>query len=101
MAVLMEIKAQPVALGRIFCFGGESVGKLLPLCSACVPGAVQGQYKRELWSSLSHPLLLPSSAWHQGEFCHFSTLPSLPPSPPVFQCMPVTWSYAASWDFSL
>lgn len=53
MAMLMEIKAQPVALGRIFCFGGESVGKLLPLCSDCAPGAEQGQYKRELVLTLS------------------------------------------------
>lgn len=53
MAMLMEIKAQPVALGRIFCIGSESVGKLLPLCSDGGPGAVQGQYKRELILTVS------------------------------------------------
>ena len=53
MAALMEIKPQRVALGRIFCFAGECVGKLLSLCSACGPGAVQQHYKRGTFSLLS------------------------------------------------
>ncbi|KAL9823713.1 feather keratin 1-like [Geothlypis trichas] len=57
MAELMETKAQPVASGRIFCLGGGSGGKLLPLCSGCGPGAGQEQYKSSTFSSLSHPLL--------------------------------------------
>ncbi|XP_064256155.1 feather keratin 1-like isoform X1 [Passer domesticus] len=57
MAVLTETKTQPGAFGRTVCFGDESVGKLLPLCSACGPGAVQEQYKSRTFSSLSHPLL--------------------------------------------
>ena len=67
MAVLMETKTQPVPLGRIFCFGGESVGKLLTACSDCTPGAVQEPYKSGSFSSLSHPVLLPPSPWEEGE----------------------------------
>ena len=65
MAVLMETKTQPVQLSRIFCFGGESVGKLLPACSDCAPGAVQEHYKSGPFSSLSHPLLSPPSPWNK------------------------------------
>lgn len=35
MTALMETKTHPVALGSIFCFGDESVGKLLP-CAVTV-----------------------------------------------------------------
>lgn len=68
MASLMETKARPVALGRGFCLGGESVGKLLPLCSDCGPGAVQQLYKSRSFSSLSHPLFSAPPHWEQGEF---------------------------------
>lgn len=57
MAVLTETKTQPGALGRTVCFGDESVGKLLPRCSDCGPGAVLEQYKSRTFPSLSHPLL--------------------------------------------
>ena len=65
MVALTETKTQPVPLSRIFCFGGESVGKLLPACSDCVPGAVQEQYKSGPFSSLSHPLLSPPPPWNK------------------------------------
>lgn len=57
MAVLTETKTPPGAFGRTVCFGDESVGKLLPRCSDCGPGAVPEQYKSRTFSSLSHPLL--------------------------------------------
>ena len=82
MGALRETKAQPVPLSRIFCFGGESVGKLLPTCSDCAPGAVQEQYKSGPFSSLSHPLLLPPSPWEQGESEALS--PARRRSPPVY-----------------
>ena len=82
MAVLMETKTQPVPLSRIFCFGGESVGKLLPACSDCAPGAVQEHYKSGPFSSLSHPLLSPPSPWEQGESEALS--PARRRSPPVY-----------------
>lgn len=47
MAALMEIQPQRVVLGRIFCFGGECVGKLVPLCRASGPGAVRNSIKGE------------------------------------------------------
>lgn len=100
MAMLLEIKAQPVALGRIFCFGGESVRKLYP----CVMTVGLGQCKgniRQSSSSLSHPLLLPQSVWDQGELGHFSPLLFLPLPPLIFHCIPVTWPYDASWAHSL
>ena len=75
MAALVETKPQPVALGRLFCLGGESVGKLVPACSDREPGAVQEQYKSGPFSSLSHPLFSPPSPWEEGE----SEAPSLPP----------------------
>lgn len=56
MAALAETKTQPGAFGRTVCFGDESAGKLLPLCSDCGPGAMQEQYKSRSFSSLSHPL---------------------------------------------
>ena len=84
MAVLTETKTQPVPLGRIFCFGGESVGKLLPACSDCGPGAVPEQYKSGPFSSLSHLLLSAPSPWEQGEFGALSCLPAhLPPCAPL------------------
>lgn len=88
MAVFMEIKPQRVALGRIFFFGGECVGKLLPLCSACGPGAVQEQYKRGTFSSLCHPLLSPPSPWDQGESEALSFLAPLSFLIPFFALIP-------------
>lgn len=67
MAALMEIKPQRVALGWIFCFGGECVGKLLSSCSACGPGAVPEQYKRGTFSLFAHSLFSPPPPWDQGE----------------------------------
>lgn len=84
MAALTETKAQLVALGRIFCFGDESVGKLLPLCSDCGPGAVQQKYKSQPFSSLSHPVLLSPSHWEQGKVEDFSALPPSILLPSVF-----------------
>ncbi|KAL9823747.1 feather keratin 1-like [Geothlypis trichas] len=55
--MVMENKTQPGALGGIFCFEDESVGKLLSSCSDLGPGAPQEQYKSSSISSLSHPLL--------------------------------------------
>lgn len=56
MAALTEAKSQLVALGRIFCLGNESVGKLLLQCRDCGPGAVQEKYKSWPIPSLSHPV---------------------------------------------
>ncbi|XP_050768006.1 feather keratin 1-like [Gymnogyps californianus] len=94
MAALTETKTQPVPLSRIFCFGGESVGKLLPACSDCAPGAVQEQYKSGPFSSLSHPLLSPPSPWNKVHLrprdmsCYSQCLPCQPcgPTPLANSC---------------
>lgn len=83
MAALTETKTPPVLLGRTFCFGDESDGKLLPSRSDCGPGAVQKQYKSRPCSSLSHPLRSHPSPWEQGKseaLCPFSDLRP-PPHP--------------------
>lgn len=60
MAVLMETKTQPGALGQIFCFRDECVGKLLSSCSDCGPEAVLEPYKK----GPSHHSLIHSSLLH-------------------------------------
>ncbi|XP_051625692.1 feather keratin 1-like isoform X3 [Manacus candei] len=62
----METKPESVPLHWVVCFGDESVGKLLPWCSDCGPGAVQEQYKSRLFSLLPHSLHSPPSPWEQG-----------------------------------
>ena len=88
MAVLMETKTQPMPLSRIFCFGGESVGKLLPACSDCAPGAVQEQYKSGPFS-LSHALLSPPSPWNKVSLKPFLLLLLL------LLLLPLLWDLSA------
>lgn len=45
MVALMETETPPGALGQIFCFRDESVGRLPSSCSDCGPGAGLEQYK--------------------------------------------------------
>ncbi|XP_064255788.1 feather keratin 1-like [Passer domesticus] len=94
MAALMEIKPQRVALGWIFCFGGECVGKLLSLCSACGPGAVQEQYKRGaspcslIHSSHLHLLGIKVHLQPQAMSCYSPCRPCQPcgPTPLANSC---------------
>uniref|UniRef100_A0A8U7NYY6 Keratin n=1 Tax=Corvus moneduloides TaxID=1196302 RepID=A0A8U7NYY6_CORMO len=60
MALLMETKTQPGAVGHIFCFRDECVGKLLSLCSDCGLGAALEQYKK----GPSHHSLIHFSLLH-------------------------------------